>query len=188
MACTPLSIAPGLFINTLNWSVAPSASGAHGRTVTLDDTGLLIESSTGSTFHARLGSDVVKYLFFGDGHLAVLDRDDTTVAVNVVDFSTVHPTEVPLFLSSISGSGTDDPQFQPSQGNGNVFLVCASDGSGELAQLHHLSIRRSDNGAVVYNLMAGPVKSAADAKKMCKALAAKAIPCKVVDEFGGAAL
>ncbi len=45
-----------------------------------------------------------------------------------------------------------------------------------------------ENGGVVYNLMAGPVKSEADAKKMCKALAAKAIPCKVMSEFGGAAL
>jgi hypothetical protein len=45
-----------------------------------------------------------------------------------------------------------------------------------------------ENGGVVYNLMAGPVKSEADAKKMCKALAAKAIPCKVVGEFGGASL
>jgi hypothetical protein len=45
-----------------------------------------------------------------------------------------------------------------------------------------------DANGLTYNLMAGPVKSAADAKKMCKALTAKAIACKVVGEFGGEAL
>lgn len=45
-----------------------------------------------------------------------------------------------------------------------------------------------DANGLTYNLMAGPVKSAADAKKMCKALTAKAIACKVVGEFSGEAL
>ncbi len=45
-----------------------------------------------------------------------------------------------------------------------------------------------DDSGLVYNLMAGPVKSADEAQKMCKALAAKAVPCKVVNDFGGAAL
>ncbi len=41
---------------------------------------------------------------------------------------------------------------------------------------------------LTYNLMAGPVKTAAEAKKMCKQLAAKAIPCKVMGEFSGEGL
>lgn len=41
---------------------------------------------------------------------------------------------------------------------------------------------------ITYDLVAGPVKSAADAKKLCKDLAAKAVPCKVVDDFKGDAL
>lgn len=153
MACTPLSIASGLFFNTLSWSVAPSAPGAHGRSVTLSATGLLIESPTGSTFHAKVGTNIIKYLFFGDGHLAVLNRGDTTVSVNIVDFSSTDPSEVNLFLSSIDGPTTDDPVLQPSQGNGNVFAVYAADGSGPLAQLRNLAIRRSDNGEL---LCAGP--------------------------------
>jgi hypothetical protein len=39
----------------------------------------------------------------------------------------------------------------------------------------------------MYELVAGPVKSAADAKRLCKELAAKAITCKVGD-FAGEAL
>ncbi|MDT8385745.1 MAG: choice-of-anchor D domain-containing protein [Gammaproteobacteria bacterium] len=154
MACTPLSIQTGLFLTTANWSTAPSASGAHGRSVTLSATGLLIESPTGSTFHSKTATSVIKYLFFGDGHLAVLTRSDTTVSVNSVDFSTTNPTENNLFLSSISGGSTDDPVLQPSQGNGNAFLIYAADGAGALAQLRHTAIRRSTTGAM---LCVGPL-------------------------------
>ncbi len=47
---------------------------------------------------------------------------------------------------------------------------------------------RVDQQGLVYSLMAGPVSSEAEGKKMCEALSAKAIPCSVINDFGGAAL
>lgn len=44
-----------------------------------------------------------------------------------------------------------------------------------------------DANGLTYDLVAGPVKSAAEAKKLCKDLVAKAIPCRV-SSFGGEAL
>jgi hypothetical protein len=92
----------------------------------------------------------------------------------------VTPTAKPVGVQIASGSSIDSLRL-----SWNLLSETHADKLKNLEPRYSLSV---DNGAVVYNLMAGPVKSAADAKKMCKALAAKAIPCKVVDEFGGAAL
>ena len=92
----------------------------------------------------------------------------------------VTPAAKPVGVQIASGSSIDSLRL-----SWNLLSETHADKLKNLEPRYSLSV---DNGAVVYNLMAGPVKSAADAKKMCKALAAKAIPCKVVDEFGGAAL
>jgi hypothetical protein len=92
----------------------------------------------------------------------------------------VTPAAKPVGVQIASGSSIDSLRL-----SWNLMSETHADKFKNLEPRYSLSV---DNGAVVYNLMAGPVKSAADAKKMCKALAAKAIPCKVVDEFGGAAL
>jgi hypothetical protein len=92
----------------------------------------------------------------------------------------VTPAAKPVGVQIASGTSIDSLRL-----SWNLLSETHADKLKNLEPRYSLSV---DNGAVVYNLMAGPVKSAADAKKMCKALAAKAIPCKVVDEFGGAAL
>lgn len=92
----------------------------------------------------------------------------------------VTPAAKPSGVQIASGSSIDSLRL-----SWNLLSETHADKLKNLEPRYSLSV---DNGAVVYNLVAGPVKSAADAKKMCKALAAKAIPCKVVDEFGGAAL
>lgn len=92
----------------------------------------------------------------------------------------VTPTAKPVGVQIASGSSIDSLRL-----SWNLLSETHADKLKNLEPRYSLSV---DNGAVVYNLLAGPVKSEADAKKMCKALAAKAIPCKVVDEFGGAAL
>jgi len=92
----------------------------------------------------------------------------------------VTPAAKPVGVQIASGSSIDSLRL-----SWTLLSETHADKLKNLEPRYSLSV---DNGAVVYNLMAGPVKSAADAKKMCKSLAAKAVPCKVVDEFGGAAL
>jgi hypothetical protein len=92
----------------------------------------------------------------------------------------VTPAAKPVGVQIASGASLDSLRL-----SWNLLSETHADKLKDLEPRYSLSV---DNGAVVYNLMAGPVKTAADAKKMCKALAAKAIPCKVIGEFGGAAL
>lgn len=92
----------------------------------------------------------------------------------------VTPAAKPVGVQIASGSSIDSLRL-----SWNLLSETHADKLKNLEPRYSLSV---DNGAVVYNLLAGPVKSEADAKKMCKALAAKAIPCKVIGEFGGAAL
>ncbi len=92
----------------------------------------------------------------------------------------VTPAAKPVGVQIGSGASIDSLRL-----SWNLLSETHADKLKNLEPRYSLSV---DNGAVVYNLMAGPVKSEADAKKMCKALAAKAVPCKIVGEFGGAAL
>lgn len=92
----------------------------------------------------------------------------------------VTPAAKPVGVQIASGSSIDSLRL-----SWDLLSETHADKLKSLEPRYSLSV---DNGAVVYNLMAGPVKSEAEARKMCKALAAKAIACKVVGEFGGAAL
>jgi hypothetical protein len=92
----------------------------------------------------------------------------------------VTPSAKPVGVQIASGSSIDSLRLSWS-----LLSETHADKLKTLEPRYSLSV---DNGAVVYNLLAGPVKSEAEAKKMCKALAAKAVPCKVVGEFGGASL
>lgn len=92
----------------------------------------------------------------------------------------VTPAAKPVGVQIASGTSVDSLRL-----SWNLLSETHADKLKSLEPRYSLSV---DNGAVVYNLMAGPVKSEAEAKKMCKALAAKAVPCKIVGEFGGAAL
>jgi hypothetical protein len=92
----------------------------------------------------------------------------------------VTPAAKPVGVQIASGASIDSLRLSWS-----LLSETHADKLKTLEPRYSLSV---DNGAVIYNLMAGPVKSEAEAKKMCKALAAKAVPCKIVGEFGGAAL
>ena len=92
----------------------------------------------------------------------------------------VTPAAKPVGVQIASGASIDSLRLSWS-----LLSETHADKLKALEPRYSLSV---DNGAVIYNLMAGPVKSEAEAKKMCKALAAKAVPCKIVGEFGGAAL
>jgi hypothetical protein len=92
----------------------------------------------------------------------------------------VTPAAKPVGVQIASGASIDSLRL-----SWNLLSETHADKLKSLEPRYSLSV---DNGAVIYNLMAGPVKSEAEAKKMCKALAAKAVPCKIVGEFGGAAL
>jgi hypothetical protein len=92
----------------------------------------------------------------------------------------VTPSSTPVGVQIASGSSLDSLRL-----SWNLLSETHADKLKSLEPRYSLSV---DNGAIVYNLLAGPVKSEADAKKMCKSLAAKAVPCKVVGEFGGASL
>lgn len=56
-----------------------------------------------------------------------------------------------------------------------------------LKNLEARYVARGDEAAPTFDLIAGPIKSKADAQKVCKALAAKNVPCKI-GEFMGEAL
>lgn len=92
----------------------------------------------------------------------------------------VTPAGKPVAVQIASGSSVDSLRL-----SWNLLSETHADKLKSLEPRYSLSV---DGGAVVYNLMAGPVTSEAEAKKMCKALAQKAIPCKVLGEFGGAPL
>ncbi len=92
----------------------------------------------------------------------------------------VTPAAKPVGVQIASGASIDSLRL-----SWNLLSETHADKLKSLEPRYSLSV---DNGAVVYNLMAGPVKSEAEARKMCKALAAKAVPCRIVGEFGGAAL
>jgi hypothetical protein len=58
--------------------------------------------------------------------------------------------------------------------------------SEALKNLEPRFIARGDEAAPTFDLIAGPIKSRADALKVCKALASKNVPCKVGDFLGEA--
>ena len=92
----------------------------------------------------------------------------------------VSPSDVPAGIQIATGSSLDSLRL-----SWNLLSETHASSLKNLEPRYSMSV--DDNG-LVYNLMAGPVKSADEAKKMCKALSAKAIPCTVVNQFGGAAL
>lgn len=92
----------------------------------------------------------------------------------------VTPAAKPVGVQIASGSSLDSLKL-----SWNLLSETHADKFKNLEPRYSLSV---DGSTVVYNLLAGPVKSEAEARKMCKALAAKAVPCTIVGEFGGAAL
>lgn len=58
--------------------------------------------------------------------------------------------------------------------------------SDALRNLEARYVARGDVDSPTYDLIAGPIKSKSDAQRVCKALAAKNVPCKVGDFLGEA--
>lgn len=101
-------------------------------------------------------------------------------ASDAVDFSkvVVTPAAKPIGVQISSGASVDSLRLSWS---------LLSDRHGEaLKDLEPRFIARGDENAPTFDLIAGPIKSRADAQKVCKALAAKNVPCKVGDYLGEA--
>jgi len=153
MACTPLNIQPGLFINVAPWINAPNTS-FDGKTLTLTiggaSPGLSVQQGTQYVFHSLLPNRALHYMVLGNKYLVILDVETgagpSTRAVSLVNFS--NWTEVPILTVLASSNAVALPVVNPSQGNGAVFLAFGQDGTQQTS----IAIWRSDNGAALCSL------------------------------------
>ena len=145
MACTPLSIQTGFFINTQPWDNSPS-NNFGGKTLTLNTAGLTVQQGANSVFHPRGLNHNILYMILGGQFLVIVDVPTDpglqTRFLSLVDFSTF--TEVNI-LSVSADSTVPLPIVNPSMGNASAFLAFGQDGTQQTA----LAIYRSDNGAVL---------------------------------------
>src|SRR4051794_26565759 len=102
MACTPLVIQPGLFINSTqgNWNNFNETPVA-GKSATYSGGTLTVNGPNGSTFFSPGPNQAVKHKFFGTGNfLAVLTIDTGaglgTRSMVIIDFTTPTLTEHPV--------------------------------------------------------------------------------------------
>jgi hypothetical protein len=160
MACKPLVIQPGLFVNANEglWNFVDE-SGSAGRSVsysasTLTNSGywsgdLTISGPNGSILVPGRTNHILGHRFFGGGmFLAVLERNTPMGGpghriLSIVDFTApmIQLRQV-FFLSADPLAGV---YLQPSQGNGAVCLVWANVTYG----VAYLAIHRSDSGALI---------------------------------------
>lgn len=156
MSCSPLAVGVGLFINnpaTNSWSAAPSRS-VGGKTVTLVATGpapgITVTGPNGTLFHATVGTDISRYLFFGSNNYLLLLEAGTgpgpvAYTVSLIDFTTPTIKEVTSFPSVLADSSSVSfPAVQYSQGTGSAFLLLSTTGAEWTAVIY-----RSDNGAIL---------------------------------------
>ena len=152
MACTALNIQSGLFINADPWDTAANKS-FDGKNLTLTNSGLTVQQGGNSVFHQKLNNHSLSYKVLGNKYLVILDMEASNVLgtrrVSLVNFQTW--TEIPI-LDVGADSATAPPIVNQSQGNGCVFMVFGQDGTQQTG----LSIRRSDDGAVMLSL-GGPI-------------------------------
>jgi von Willebrand factor type A domain/Abnormal spindle-like microcephaly-assoc'd, ASPM-SPD-2-Hydin len=145
MACTPLSIQTGFFINTQPWDNSPNNT-FGGKTLTLNTAGLTVQQGAHSVFHSRGLNHNILYMILGGQFLVILDMPTDpgpqTRFLNLVDFSTWTETNI-LMVSA--DSTVPPPVVNPSMGNGCVFMAFGQDGTQQTA----LAIYRSDNGGVL---------------------------------------
>jgi hypothetical protein len=154
MACTPLAITAGFFINASStaWSTAPSTT-MGGKTVTRTAAGISVTAPSGSLFLPNAGSNVSSYMFFGsNNYLLILQSEPgpgpVTRYVTLINFTTPSLSYVSLF-SVLSDSTFAQPNVQYSQGSGSAFLIFAPTPFGDA----DTAIYRSDTGAL---LCSGP--------------------------------
>ena len=145
MACSPLSVQSGWFINSQLWDNSPSNS-FGGKTLTLNSAGLSVQQGANSVFHSRLSNHNILYMILGGQFLVIVDTPTDpgiqTRNLSLLDFSTWTETNV---LTVSADSSVPLPIVNPSQGNASVFLAYGQDGTQQTA----LAIYRSDNGNVL---------------------------------------
>jgi von Willebrand factor type A domain len=152
MACTPLSIQPGLFVAG-NWISAPTTA-FDGKTVTLTTTGgfpgLAVQQGGQHLFHAQLTGHTLQYRVLGGKYLLILDQESgpgpSTRSVSLVNFASW--TEVPILTVLADSTAVGPPVVQESAGNGSVFLAFGQSGTDETG----VAIYRSDDGSALLSL------------------------------------
>ena len=91
----------------------------------------------------------------------------------------VKPAAKPIGVQISSGTSVDSLKLS--------WSLLADRHAGALKNLQARYVENGDPAAPNFDLIAGPIKSKSEAARVCKALAAKNIPCKVGD-FAGDAL
>lgn len=104
----------------------------------------------------------------------------TQAAAPAIDFGTavVKPAPKPVGVQISSGASVDSLRLS--------WSLLSDRHSDTLKNLEPRYIARGDEAAPTYDLIVGPIKSKADAQKVCKSLAAKNVPCKIGDFLGDA--
>jgi hypothetical protein len=160
MACTPLTIDPGLFLTANPWESTATKS-FDGKTVTHTTSGpnpgIAVQKGALSFFHSQLNNHTLSYGVLGNKFLVILDVEAgvgaSTRTVTLANFDTM--TEVPVLTVLASSNAVPLPVVNPSQGSGAVFLAYGQDGT----QLSSVAIYRSDNAQVLCSLGASIIST-----------------------------
>lgn len=99
-------------------------------------------------------------------------------AADPIDFGTpvVKPAAKPVGVQISSGASVDSLRLS--------WSLLSDRHADALKNLEARYIAHGDEAAPTYDLIAGPIKSKSEAQKVCKALAARNVPCKVGDFAG----
>lgn len=104
----------------------------------------------------------------------------TIAAAQPIDFGTavVKPAAKPVGVQISSGASVDSLRLS--------WSLLSDRHADSLRNLQPRYTAHGDESAPTFDLIAGPIKSRAEAMKICKALAAKSVPCKIGDYLGEA--
>lgn len=99
-------------------------------------------------------------------------------AADPIDFGTpvVKPAAKPVGVQISSGASVDSLRLS--------WSLLSDRHADALKNLEARYVARGDEASPTYDLIAGPIKSKSEAQKVCKALAARNVPCKVGDFSG----
>ena len=115
------------------------------------------------------------------GSVTTVARPAVKAAGDAISFgpAIVKPAAKPIGVQISSGTSVDSLRLS--------WSLLADRHAGALKNLQARYVESGDPAAPNFDLIAGPIKSKTEAARVCKALAAKNIPCKVGD-FAGDAL
>lgn len=102
----------------------------------------------------------------------------TVAATEPIDFGTavVKPAPKPVGIQISSGASVDSLRLS--------WSLLSDRHAETLKNMEARYVARGDEASPTFDLIAGPIKSKAEAQRVCKALAAKNVPCKVGDFLG----